>query len=214
MAEESDFPVFVADSGSKQVDGLVAELVSRRPAPIPMAGSIPTELQKKVEMNGRFATERVKSALKKLEEMGPPAFPYLLKHLEDERYCFSETLPSAVDGGGWMNETVGDAVYLVLSNEFSFVGGYKVRKGADGRSCLPLTFEEFLGARGGIESWVASVKERSREEAFTEFIDWCIAEEGKRGFASKEDETLILSRYQEKRKELAIPAPDGKSGRE
>lgn len=57
VAEENDLPVIVADSGSKQVDGLVAELVSRRPAPIPMAGSVPKELQEKVPKDGRYATE-------------------------------------------------------------------------------------------------------------------------------------------------------------
>jgi len=205
-AAELDFPVTVADSGSKAVDELVVGLVSRRPAPWrscsdgpdsgPGLGGI---------ISGRYATAEVESAIRKLQELGPSAFPYLLKHLDDERYSYSDQpLVSGVNGGGWLNHTVGEAVYVVLTNDLSWVSGYKLRESADGKAHMPLTIEDYIKTRGGLEAWVEEVKKRSRVAVFTEFIDWCVTEEKKRGFENKEDEESVLSVYLEKRKAIEV----------
>jgi hypothetical protein len=159
--------------------------------------------------SGRYATAEVEAALQKLQELGPSAFPFLLKHLDDDRYSYSdEPFISGMNGSGWMNHTVGEAVYLVLKNDLDWVGGYKLRDGADGRAHMPLRIEEYINTRGGLEAWVVAVKDRPRVEVFTEFIDWCMAEEKKRGFPSKKDEEWILGAYLKERAKIE------KSGKE
>jgi hypothetical protein len=199
-AQEKELPVAVVDSGSKVVDELVAGLVSHRPAPWPTGvDGPPSESEWAPAFSGRYATEEVKMAIIQLQKLGPSAFPHLLKHLDDDRYSYSdEPLISGVNGGGWMNHSVGEAVYLVLTNDLSWVGGYKIRDGADGKSVMPLTIGDFIDTRGGLEAWVETVKDRSRIEVFTEFIEWCVAEEKKRGFASNEEEERVLSNCRKK----------------
>jgi hypothetical protein len=202
-AEEQDLPIVVADSRSKVVDELVAGLVSRRPAPWRTDTEVPEGWGPVLGLSGRYATSEVEASIRKLQELGPSAFPHLLKHLDDDRYSYSDQpFISGIRGGGWMNHTVGEAVDLVLTNELSWVGGYKIRDGADGKAHMPLTIEDYIETRGGMEAWVAAVKDRSRVAVFSEFIDWCVAEEKKRGFESKEDEDLILGRYLDERKKI------------
>jgi hypothetical protein len=201
-AEGQDLPIVVADSGSKAVDELVAGLVSRRPAPWRTDTEVPEGWGPLLGLSGRYATAEVETAIRKLQELGPSAFPHLLKHLDDDRYSYSDDPFISGIRSGWMNHTVGEAVDLVLTNELSWVGGYKLRGSADGKTHMPLTIEDYIKTRGGMEAWVAAVKDRTRVAVFTEFIDWCVAEEKKRGFESKEDEDLILGRYLEERKKI------------
>lgn len=204
-----DLPISVADSGSKVVDELVVGLVSRRPAPAPTSTEEPKGLSQEGGLgfgllSGRYATAEVEEAIRKLQALGPSAFPHLLKHLDDDRYSYSDQpFISGINSEGWMNHSVGEAVYgFVLTNDLDWVGGYKSREGANGQGYTPLTFEDYLKARGGLEAWVAAVKDRSRVSVFTEFIDWCVGEERKRGFESKEDEDLILGNYLKERKAI------------
>lgn len=202
-AEGQDLPIVVADSGSKAVDELVAGLVSRRPAPWRTDAEVPEGWGRGFAASGRYATPEVEASIRKLQELGPSAFPHLLKHLDDDRYSYSdEPFISGVNGSGWMNHTVGEAVDLMLTNELSWVGGYKIRDGAYGKAHMPLTIGDYIETRGGMEAWVAAVKDRSRVEVFTEFIDWCVAEEKKRGFPNKEDEERVLGVYLKKRKAI------------
>ncbi|MEK7951423.1 hypothetical protein [Luteolibacter soli] len=206
---EKELPVSVADSGSKAVDELVAGLVSRRPAPAPTSTEEPKELGQEgglglVSMSGRYATAEVEASIRKLQELGPSAFPHLLKHLDDDRYSYSDQpFVSGINGQGWMNHSVGEAIHeFVLTNDLAWVSGYKLRENAEGKAHHPLRIEDYIKIRGGMEAWVEAVKDRSRASVFTEFIDWCIAEEKKRGFEDKEDEEFILGRYLKKRKEI------------
>lgn len=202
-SEEQVLPIVVADSGSKAVDELVAKLVSRRPAPWRTDSEVPEGWGRGFAASGRYATAEVEAAIQKLQELGPSIFPHLLKHLDDDRYSYSdEPFISGMRGSGWMNHTVGEAVDLVLTNDLSWVSGYKLRESADGKAHTPLFIEDYIKTRGGLEAWVAAVKDRSRVEVFTEFIDWCVAEEKKRGFLDKEDEERVLEVYLEKRKEI------------
>lgn len=208
-ASGQELPVTVADSGSKVVDELVVGLVSRRPAPAPTSTEEPKGLGPEAGLgiglpSGRYATAEVEEAIRKLQALGPSAFPHLLKHLDDDRYSYSDQpFISGINGEGWMNHSVREAVYdFVLTGNLDWVGGYKSREGADGKGYTPLTFEDYLKIRGGLEVWVAAVKDRTSVSVFTEFIDWCISEEKKRGFESKEDEEFILGHCLKTRKEI------------
>lgn len=198
-----ELPVVVADSGSKEVDELVAGLVSRRPAPISIGAKIPRPLRQKVMFMSRYATEQVESSIQSLNQLGPASFPHLLAHLDDERYSYSTLLPSRVGAGnGWMNQSVGEAIYQVLSKELCWAGGYKLRDGPDGKSFPAIGFGEFVETRGGLRKWVAEASRKSRIEVYTEVIDWCVAEERKRGFADSDDEKRIMGNLDAKRKAI------------
>ncbi|MCW1884843.1 hypothetical protein OKA04_08895 [Luteolibacter flavescens] len=189
------------------MDEIVKGLVSLRPAPAPTSTEVPGGWADGfTSSTGRYSTPEVETSIKKLKDLGPAAFPYLIKHLEDDRYSYSDQpFISNSDGPGWSNNSVGSAVYLVLTNGITFAGGYKIREGPDGKDLIPLTITDFIAVRGGMKAWVEAVKDRSRAAVFTEFIDWCIAEEKKRGFKDKEDEDRIVSVYLKKRAEIETP---------
>lgn len=199
FAGDDEVPVMAADSGSKEVDRWVTELVSLRPAPVPhMGAKVPDEVANKlggVSVGGPYATERVKNALPKLEEMGPAAFPFLAKHVDDDRYCFTERPLSGISNDSWNNCSVGEAVYRVIAMGLSFAGGYKFREGLDGKGFAPLGIGDYIEAQGGLETWAPTVAKKSKAEVAREVIEWCIEEEKKRGFASKEDEAKLIERY-------------------
>jgi hypothetical protein len=194
----------VADSGSKEVDELVLQLVSRTPAPLPMVGvKVPQKFGTAVlggGSKGRYQNEEVATAVRKLTEMGPKVFPYLIKHLDDDRYCFSTLLPSAPWDGGWINCSVGEAVDGILSEgcEGSF---YKIREGKTDKSLFPPSFHDFIEAAGGMEKWAAAAAKQTRSQIEVEFIDWCMKIERERGFVSEAGGKELMDRYQKRRDE-------------
>lgn len=201
-----DLPTMVVDSGSKEVDTLVAHLVSRRPHPFPASGPIPEQFRNEDQsaLSGRYITKEVAEALEKLERLGPGASPYLLTHLDDDRYSYSTTLPSAVGGdfSGWVMVTVGEVARDVITGGFESGWLYKSREGPDGSGLLPPQFSDYLETQGGLEKWVAANSKNSRSEVFSKFIDWCIASERARGFRTKVDEQQLVARYEAWRLEL------------
>src|SRR5688572_10289639 len=112
-----DLRISVAHSGSRAVDELVVGLVSRRPAPGPTSTEEPKGLRQEgglgiASLSVRYATAEVEEAIYKLQALGPSAFPYLLKHLHDDRYSYSDQpFISGINSEGWMNHSVGGAVY-------------------------------------------------------------------------------------------------------
>jgi hypothetical protein len=177
-----------------------------------MGAKVPHEVASKLwPVGGIYATERVKTALRKLEEMGPAAFPFLAKHIHDDRYCFTRKPLSAPSNDYWVNNTVGDAVYGVISMDLTFAGGYKGRDGADGKSFPALGIGDYIEAKGGLEAWAPTVARKSKAEVAKEVIEWCIEEEKKRGFASKEDEAALIERYSDQLKNYeSAPVPPAK----
>lgn len=188
----SDLPLTVEDSGSKEVDAFVLQLVSNRTAP---HASGYTGLSVEEDMAVPYMTSQVSNALVKLKGMGTAAFPALIKHLRDDRYSYS-TIVAA-----WDNCTVGDAVLDVLSDGHSMVPGYKFRKTPSG-SAPYLSFKDYLRERDPAK-WASWASKQSRLQIQLDFIDWCAAKERKRGFIDKTQQEGVLALYAAAREEAA-----------
>jgi hypothetical protein len=177
--------VTVTDTGAKEVDSLVLQLVSQRPAPY-RTGHWPPPME--IARTG-YATPEVQAAIQKLKQMGPRIFPSLVKHLGDDRYSYSGIL------GAWVNYKVGDAVLDILSDNHPMLGGYKSRKTASGDANY-FTFKDYLTARGPAD-WSAWASGKSRQEIQLDFIDWCSRKEQERGFTDDAQRQQILRYYEQ-----------------
>ena len=197
-----DLPIIVAESGSEEVDALVAQLVSRRPHPFPPSGEIRDEHT--VPGIGNYITKEVGEAITKLEQLGPGASPFLLVHLDDGRYSYSRSLPSTVGNSysGWIMVTVGDVARDVITGGFESGWLYKWRDGPDGAGFSPPQFSDFLKTQGGLMRWVAKNSKKTKPEVFNEFIDWCIATERDRGFQTEEAEKKLTGRYEARKQKV------------
>ena len=184
----ADLPLAVEDSGSKEVDRLVLQLVSTRPAPHPNGYS---DMTAQEEMAVPYMTTQVSNALVRLKAMGPVIFPALVRHLRDDRYSFSVIV------AGWLNLTVGDAVVEVLSDGHEMYSGYKGRERPSGWVAY-LSFEDYLRAQGA-EQWADRAKSKTRLEIQLDFIDWCVAKEEERGFTGEAQRERILQTYKQAR---------------
>jgi hypothetical protein len=175
------------------VTNLIAQLASEVPAPYTneFEDKIPPEIEAK--SYDRYCTPKVEAAIQQLQALGPSIYPELVKHLLDERYSYSRTIAE------WGNYSVSDAIILVLSDQHMH-SGYKWREAPSGDgSCL--SFEDYLKARGA-EQWAAWASKKSKLEIQHDFIDWCIAEEQKRGFMNDKQRAVVLKRYEDARKRL------------
>jgi hypothetical protein len=195
------YPVSVEESGSAKVDALVRNLVSRRPAPYRSGYSDPPPA---VAFADRYDTPEVEAALKSLKEMGPAAFPALVKHMGDDRYSYSGVVEA------WLNFRVGDAVVEVLDDGHYMHSGYKYRKTPSGSDGGYLSFAGYLEARGA-EAWAEWAKSRSRLDIQMDFIDWCIEKENGRGFVDEAQKKKILGNYESARQRVKkeYSEPDG-----
>jgi len=200
----SDLPLTVEDSGSPEVDALVLQLVSSRPAPYPSGSS---RMMVKADWGVPYMTPQVSNAIVKLKAMGTAIFPALVKHLSDDRYSFSDI------SAAWGNLTVGDAVVNVLSDGHYMVSGYKFRKTPSG-SAVYLSFKDYLDARGP-EKWSGWAKNKSRLDIQLDFIDWCTSKEQERGFTDEAQRKGVLGRYARAREEVRkeYSEPDGAAKR-
>lgn len=194
----------VEDSGSQEVDALVLQLVSSRPAPFP-SGYWAVAVDMAPERP--YVTAQVSNAVAQLKAMGPPIFPALVKHLRDDRYSFS------CISAAWDNRTVGDAVVEVLSDRHHMYSGYKGRKTPSGFAVY-LSFDAYLQDKRP-EKWAEWAKDRTRLEIQLDFIDWCVAQEKARGFTDADQEKKLLERYQRARETVRkeYSEPDRPPGR-
>jgi len=187
----ADIPAAVEDSGFKEVDKLVLQLVSTRPAPYFSGYSATTA---KEDGAVPYMTSQVSNALVSLKAMGPAIFPALVKHLRDDRYSFSDI------SAAWDNLSVGDAVVEILSDGHEMFSGYKARKTPSG-SAVYLSFRNYLNAQEP-EKWADRAKSKTRLEIQFDFIDWCVLKEKERGFLDEAQRKHILDRYDEAREQV------------
>jgi hypothetical protein len=184
------YPVSVGKSGSEQVDALVRQLVSKRPAPYRSGDDPPIA----VVFADRYSTPEVESALKRLKKMGPAVFPALVKHLGDDRYSYSGVVAA------WLNYHVGDAVVEVLSDGHYMHSGYKVRESPSG-SFSYLSFDHYLKARGA-EAWAEWASTKTPLNIQMDFIDWCIVKENERGYVDEAQKKKIAEIYEAARQQV------------
>lgn len=183
------YAVKVEASGSEKVDALVRQLVSQRPAPYRSGYSDPPVA---VVFATRYCTPEVDTAFKYLRELGPAAFPSLVKHLGDDRYSYSDV------GEAWENHRVGDAIVEILDDGYYMHSGYKWRKTPSGSGGRYISFDDYLMAKGA-EAWAEWAKSRSRLEIQIDFIDWCISKENERGFVDETQKKQIIQIYESAR---------------
>lgn len=178
--------VSVEASGSEDVDELVRQLVSQRPAPYPSGYSdSPTA----VVVANRYSTPEVEAALKRLKEMGPEIFPSLVKHLGDDRYSYSGVVAA------WLNFRVGDAIVNILSDGYYMHSGYKFRNAPSGFNEGYFSFGDYLHDRGA-EAWAEWAKSKMRLDIQLDFIDWCIEKENERGYVDEAQRKQVLDNYE------------------
>jgi hypothetical protein len=183
------YPVTAEASGSKKIDALVSQLISRRPAPFPSGYSDPPFA---VVFADRYCTPEVEAAFKSLRELGPAAFPYLVKYLGDDRYSYSDV------AAAWLNHSVRDAVVEVLDDGHYMNSGYKWRNTPSGSGGGYISFDAYLEAKGA-EAWAEWAKNKSRLEIQIDFIDWCISKENERGYVDEAQKKQIIQLYESAR---------------
>jgi hypothetical protein len=183
---KAGYPVSVEASGDEKVDALVRQLVSKRPAPYPSGY---WDAPEAVVFANRYSTPEVEAAIKSLKAMGPAVFPALVKHLGDDRYCYSDVWEA------WLNHDVGDAVVEVLDDGHYLHSGYKFRETPSHSGGGYLSFEDYLHDRGA-ESWAEWAKSKLRLEIQMDFIDWCIAKENQRGYVDEAQKKQVLETYE------------------
>ena len=203
-AEEAS-TVLVNETGSKKVDALVAQLVSRDPPPH-AAGTVSRSASQQLISglkNDIWATEEVRNAMAKLNAEGPPAFFYLVQHLKDERYSYSAFYPTDPPNFLWHNRKVSEAVIDILANGLNRMQIYKSRISPTGLICTQPTFQQYMDAEGTALVWAQKVASNSRSQVDRAFIDWCIEREKSWGFETPEEQRDILGQYNLKRGEAA-----------
>ena len=144
-------------------------------------------------MSMPYMTAQVSNAMTELKKMGPPIAPALVKHLNDDRYSFSDIVAA------WVNYNVGHAVIEILCDGHYMYGGYKFRKTPSG-SAVYLSFENYLLAKDPVK-WAEWAKTRTQLEIQNDFIDWCVKKEHERGFVDAAQEREVLGAYEQGRKE-------------
>jgi hypothetical protein len=189
-----DAKLAVVDSGSREVDAAVVQLISQRPAPFPSGYSDPEIDSLQILTNLPYMTPQVSNAMAKLKAMGPSIYPALIKHLRDDRYSYSDIVAA------WDNYTVGDAVIEIVSDGHYMWNGYKFRKTPSGTGLL-LSFKEYLMAKEP-EKWAEWAKSKTKLDIQMDFIDWCVGKEKARGFVDTAQEKELLKTYQQARDEV------------
>lgn len=187
----ADIRIKVEDSGSTQVDKLVLQLVSNRPAPYPSGYS---DLTSDESVSAPYMTTQVSNAIVALKAMGPGIFPALVKHLRDDRYSFSEIFAA------WDNLSVGQAVMEVLSDGHQMFSGYKSRKTPSG-SAGYLSFASYVHAHE-VDKWATWAKDKTRLAIQLDFIDWCVGKETERGFVDEAQRKRTIDTYEQARQKV------------
>lgn len=178
----SNLPIKTYESGFGKVDAMVQQLVSKRPAPYPTNDWTAPLLD-------IYATPEVYTAKTRLTEIGPRIFPALVKHLRDDRYCYSAYISA------WANISVGDTVLEILSAGTYWPCPYKGRATPSG-GVLGLTFREYLNSRD-LEKWAEWAKDRTRQEIQRSFLQWCLDREREVGFVDESQRNEIERRYED-----------------
>lgn len=187
----AELPLTVEDSGSREIETLVRQLISERPAPYPTGYS---DLPNEAVVAAPYRTARVTAAMLQLKALGTRIFPVLVKHLGDDRYSFSDV------SAAWINHSVGDAVVEVLSDGHLTHSGYKFRRSPSGQ-VIYLSFHDYLQAREP-ERWAEWARSRRQLEIQNDFIDWSLEQERARGFADEPQRRKVLEFYQQARAEV------------
>lgn len=202
--DRHELEIVVEGSGSTEVDTLVKQLVSGRPAPYP-DGYWPVPME--FVIGSGYATPEVSNAIVLLKLKGPNIFPYLITHLQDDRYCYSGSV-QAVD-----NYTVGQTILDVLCDGELWGPVYMEGRNTPNGRCGFLTFAEYLKERDE-SKWAKWAKGKTRLQIQMDFIDWCVAKEEERGFVGDGQKAQLLARYEDFRERMKKKYSQSRSANE
>jgi hypothetical protein len=148
------------------------------------------------------AQERVRKAEARLRQKGFEAVPYLMEHLEDARYSYSEFF------GEWHNHALGEVCFYIIEDLIDFYGfDYETREAADGKVMEKPSYLWSIARDGRMQEWWKERKGRSLGELQLEALQWTIEQERAHGFKDKAQEEQVmgplLARLEELRSQVS-----------
>ena len=173
----------------QEIRALIDKLVSPNPKPITGDGDyrLPPGFDREKQ-------KLVRKAVCDLESLGPRAFPFLIDHWDDKRYCL--TVSEGINGY-CRNQTVGETCEMIVFNQIQPFGKWQGINDAGlkyvWRPDYPV---HFLSSKKDAKKWCEERKCKTLAEIQLEVLDWVIAEEGKDISAEERN------RLQELRKKL------------
>jgi hypothetical protein len=158
---------------AREIKALVDALVSPNPAP-DTRNTDRGDLRVPRDYDHSRQTE-VHRAYRKLTELGPQAFPFLIERSEDDRYCLT------IETAGFANGSVGEICRWIIDGHLQPYGHYqKVPGDPRGKPHRPNYVRTFLGSQKEARRWWKKHKDQTLAEMQLEVLDWVIAEEAKR----------------------------------
>jgi hypothetical protein len=115
---------------------------------------------------------KVDEAARKLVEIGPRAFPFLIDHWNDDRYCMTIGGISVLE-----NHSVGQISRQIVEDQLNLGGFQKEPKGTTIRDRRRPLFD--LGEQKQARTWWEKNKKKTLAEMQVDVLDWTIAEEAK-----------------------------------
>ena len=197
-----------------RVDGLINRLASAN-APIEGISDWSFDLRNFLDNNpGSWdpdAQKPVSDAYYELKSMGKEAFPYLIKHFDDDRY--SHVKSSSV----YYSVTVGDACQDLIDQQVGMGGvGYKWRDAPKGSDLEIFDFENYVKSNyGSYAAWWRNNRTRTLPEMSIAYCNWRISQEERVGFVDDDQATSmrssfkrLLSDAEKPPDEMPLPPPD------
>jgi hypothetical protein len=185
---------------AKEIKALIDKLVSPNPEPI-IRGSghrLPPGFDLKKQ-------EQVHRALRKLKQLGPRAFPFLIECWGDKRYCLTGC------EAGSFNVTVGEICRTIISDQLQpyddCPAGYSGRP----PNRRPNYQATILGSRESARQWWKKNQHKTLYQMQRAVLDWVIAEEAKRPRDFKDAERRQLQQIRKKLVKSRKPLPPGSS---
>jgi hypothetical protein len=195
---------------AKEIKALIDQLVSPNRKPDVREGDsaargLPRDFDRKKQ-------QQVDRAISKLRQLGPRAFPFLIKRWGDERYCL--TAEDSISGA-FLHKTVGQVCRAIIFDQLQPYGTWPKGYSPDHtrrpprRPGYPGTF---LGSPESAKKWWKKNKDKALDQMQLDALDWIIAEEAKRSGDFKDEERKELRRIRKQLVESGKPLPGGKVG--
>jgi hypothetical protein len=192
----------------REIKALIAQLVSPNPRPI--------TFEEDRRMAGRYRLppgfdpkkqRRVDEARDKLRQLGPPAFPLLIAHWGDKRYCL--TILTDL-GGGWHNRTVGEICRAIVFDQLQpYTFWPEVHGDPRGKPKRPMYPQTFLASQKAARRWWKKHKHATLYQMQRAVLAWVRTEEAKRPRDFTRAERQELRRIRKQLVRGGKPLPPG-----
>jgi hypothetical protein len=159
---------------AEEIKALVDQLVSPNPTPDEKKLNADPKGDPVFPRGYDFQKQKpVNRACGKLGELGPRAFPFLIEHWEDNRYCLT------YEGAEWSNMFVGGVCRDLIRAQLQPYVHHAEKRHEKGH--LPPSYVwTFLASQKAARQWWEGHKAQTLLQMQLEVLDWAIAEEAKR----------------------------------